>query len=178
LRKKLVAFFFALAIQPVFSLAQSSLVIPQGGVMRDIPGAHELPDPNIDYKIVFDIRTVADSSDSVSPGLKEVATLINTFRKNGVTAEHMHLVAVFHGKTILLVTNDATYRARTGEKANPNMEILKQLDRAGVKLVICGQSALAQNYDASSLLPYVQTNLSATVTFINLQARGYIKVEK
>ncbi len=177
MRKTLVALLVALAMQHAPAVAQT-LPVPQAGTMREIPGAHELPDPTLDYKIVFDIRSVADSADHVSPALEDVARLINTFRKYGVPSEHMHLFAVFHGQTIVLVTNDATYQGRTGGKKNPNTEILKQLDSAGVKMVVCGQSALAQNYEASSLLPFVQMNLSATVTFINLQTRGYVRVEK
>lgn len=171
---------FLLAAPIVFlaatpALAQS-LPIPQMPAMRDIPGAHELPDPKLDYKIAFDVQTLAESPDKISPALAIMAVIINTYEKNGVSPDHLHLQAVFHGKTIVLVTDDATYKARTGVDHNPNAELLRQLDKAGLKMAVCGQSAMEQHYDFKSILPIAQINYSATVTFINLETRGYIRI--
>jgi len=47
-----------------------------------------------------------------------------------------------------------------------------------VKLVVCGVSAREQRYEASDLLPLAALNLSATLTFIDLQLRRYVKVER
>ncbi len=160
------------------ALAQTALSIPGIGTMRDIPGAKERPDPALDYKVVFDMRTIDGSARQVNDAITSIAGLVNTFSRYGVPAGHMHFVAVFHGPTILLVANDATYRTRTGVPSNPNVSLLQELVHAGVQLVVCGQSALAQHYDAASLLPFAQMNLSATVTFINLQTRGYVRVEE
>ena len=156
--------------------AAEQLPIPDVGRMEDIPGAHELPDPAMDYKIVFDVQTLAGSPSDVDPALQAMAGLINTFRHDGVPASHMHVVAMFHGGTIVLVTNDQTYAQRTRAKANPNAQILRHLKDAGVDLAVCGQSARQQHYDQQSLLPFVETNLSATVTFINLETRGYVRI--
>lgn len=157
------------------ALAQTA---PITGVpaMRDFPGAHELPDPKLDYKIVFDMQTTGDKPEEVSPSLVMVAVLINTYEMKGVPADHLHLWAVFHGKTIALVTDDATYKARTGVDHNPNAALLEQLSKAGLKMAVCGQSAMAQHYDFKSILPVAQINYSASVTFINLETRGYIKM--
>ena len=158
------------------AMASEPLPIPDVGMMADIPGAHEQPDPTLDYKIVFDVQTSADSDGDVDPVLQGMAGLINTFRHHGVPASHMHMVAMFHGKTILLIANDQTYNQRTGKTSNPNAQILRHLKDAGVDLDVCGQSARAQHYDQHSLLPIVQMNLSATVTFINLETRGYVRI--
>ncbi len=161
-----------------WAFAQAALPVPGIGTMRDIPNAREHPDPHLDYKIVFDMRTTSDAADRVNDGIKAVAGLMNTFSRYGVPPDHMHLVAVFHGETILLVANDATYRIRARAPTNPNADLLQKLAHAGVGIVVCGQSALAQHYDVGSLLPFIQMNLSATVTFINLQTRGYVRIEE
>jgi intracellular sulfur oxidation DsrE/DsrF family protein len=155
----------------------TELAVPAVGTMHDIPGAKEMPDPALDYKLAIDVQMMADSPDEESPGLDFIGGLINTFRKAGVPADHLHVTAVFHGKSILLVANDKTYRERTGAAGNPNVKLLGQLEKAGVNLVVCGQSARGQHFDRADLLPSATMNLSATVTFINLQARGYVKVE-
>lgn len=145
--------------------------------MKDFPGANELPDPKLDYKIAFDMNTMAPSADQVNPGLKMIGALINTYESHGVSPDHLHLEAVFHGPTIVVVTDDATYKGRTGVEHNPNVDLLNQLRKAGLKTVVCGQSAMAQHYDFSTI-KYAQMNLSASVTFINLMTRGYIKINE
>jgi intracellular sulfur oxidation DsrE/DsrF family protein len=160
---------------PAFAQA---LPVPAAGTMKDFPEAHELPDPKLDYKIAFNVETMASSPDQVSPALKGIGTLINTFEKHGVSPSHMHFTAVFHGPGIALVTDDATYKGRTGVDHNPNVEILQQLQKAGVQMVVCGQSAMAQHYDFKTILPLAQLNYSASVTFINLMTRGYIRMNE
>ena len=156
--------------------AAQTLPVPGAGVMVDIPDAHEKPDPTLDYKIVFDMQTAGATAADISPGLKMIGTLINTYEKYGVAPDHLHLQAVFHGPTILLVVDDATYKARTGFEHNPNAELLRQLSKAGLKMAVCGQSAMERHYDFKSILPLAQINLSASVTFINLAARGYTRM--
>jgi intracellular sulfur oxidation DsrE/DsrF family protein len=155
------------------------LAIPGLPVARDIPGAHELPDPKLDYKIIFDVQseTAGNKPEEVSPSLVMITALINTYEKYGVSPDHLHLWAVFHGRPILLVTDDVTYKARTGIDHNPNAALLQQLSKAGLHMAVCGQSTMAQHYDFKSILPIVQINLSASVTLINLETRGYIRVE-
>lgn len=164
------------AVAPAAAIAAEPLPVPDVGMMGDIPGAQELPDPALDYKIVFDIQTMAGADTDVDPALQAMGGLINTFRHYGVPASHMHMVAMFHGRTIVLVTNDQTYGQRTRARINPNTRILHQLKDAGVVLAVCGQSAREQHYDQQSLLPFIRTNLSATVTFINLETRGYVRI--
>jgi len=150
--------------------------VPSAPVMQDIPDAHEKPDPGLHYKLVFDVQTMGDSSDDASPALRTIGAVLNTYRKFGVPSDHIQATAVFHGKTILLVTTDQTYQHRSGTPKNPNAALLHELASAGVDLVICGQSARSQHYTNADILPFVTTNLSATVTFINLQTRGFIKI--
>ena len=156
--------------------AAQTLAVPGAGVMVDIPDAHEKPDPTLDYKIVFDMQSTGATAGDVSPGLKMIGTLVNTYEKYGVAPDHLHLQAVFHGETILLVVDDATYKARTGFAHNPNAELLQQLSKVGLTMVVCGQSAMQQHYDFRSILPLAQINLSASVTFMNLAARGYTRI--
>ncbi|SFO33345.1 DsrE family protein [Sphingomonas sp. OK281] len=177
---RLALFFFLLpliVVAPGARAQPSGLpAVPSVGVMKDIPDAHEKPDPALQYRMVFDVQTMADSSDDVSPALQSIGGLLNTFRKYGVPADHIQATAVFHGQSIVLVTRDETYRHRTGSIRNPNLDLLKELASAGVELVVCGQSARAQHYLKDDLIPSAQLNLSATITFINLQTRGFVKV--
>lgn len=150
--------------------------VPSVGAMKDIAGAQEKPDPRATYKIVFDVQTLGDSSDEASPALQSIGGLINTYTGYGVPLSRMQMTAVFHGRTIQLVTRDDIYRQRTCTPTNSNAQILGELAAAGVHMVVCGQSALAQHFGPADYLPGVTTNLSATVTFLNLQTQGYVKI--
>src|ERR1700734_1348218 len=74
--------------------AQQALPLPDQPVATDIPSAHELPDPKMDYKIVFDIGKAADKIDDVNPGLPFIARYYNTLAKYGVPADHRRFVVV------------------------------------------------------------------------------------
>jgi intracellular sulfur oxidation DsrE/DsrF family protein len=113
----------------------------------------------------------------VNPAIKMVGALINAYESHGVSPGHLHITAVFHGPTIQVVLDDATYKARTGVERNPNVELLNQLKAHGVQMVVCGQSAMAQHYDFKSIA-HAKVNFSASVTFINLMTRGYIKINE
>jgi intracellular sulfur oxidation DsrE/DsrF family protein len=146
--------------------------------MVDIPGAHETPNPNLDYKIVFDLNSTADKVDDVNPGLSTIAALVNTFAHYHVGPAHRHFLAIFHGPTVELVENDETYRASHQGHANPNVKLMQELTAAGVQLVVCGQSALQHHIDLKTIQPDVQLNLSATVTLMNLQTQGYVRIDE
>lgn len=155
-----------------------SLPVPAAGIVADVPGATDKPDPSQAYKFVFDVKSMPNSAADVSPALIGIGRLLNTYRNYGVPAGRVLATAVFHGPTIALVTNDDIYRNRTGAATNPNKAIINQLLAAGVKFVVCGVSARAQNYASSDLLPSVTMNLSATITLMELESRGYVKVDR
>lgn len=153
------------------------LPVPSAGVIPDVPGATDKPDPSRSYKFAFDVVSMGGPA-NFSSALTSVARVLNTYRGYGVPADHIEATAVFHGATIVLVTKDETYAKRTGVKANPNIALLQQLAAAGVKMVVCGVSARDQNYVAADLVPQAHMNLSATVTLFELQSRGFVKIER
>lgn len=142
---------------------------------KDIPGAKELPDPKMDYKVVFNVAANA-KDDEVHPTLKTIALYLNTLAHNGVPASHRHIVAVFHqGGGDAVLANDV-YKARHKDVDNPNVAMLKELKQAGVELRVCGQGLLGKKLEPSQVLPGVQVDLWAMTTMVNLQLRGYVRV--
>jgi hypothetical protein len=67
-RLLLLTLSLAVALQLQF-LGQETSPMPEVGKIVDIRGAHETPNPNLDYKIVFDLNSTADKVDDVNPGL-------------------------------------------------------------------------------------------------------------
>lgn len=149
--------------------------VPSQGVARDIPNAHELPDPKIDYKVVFSVAAVA-KPEEIHPMLKTIGLYLNTLARNGVPASHRHIAAVFHqGGGDAVLANDV-YKARHNGANNPNIALLHELKLAGVELRVCGQGLLGKKLDPKDVLPDVQVDLWAMTTMVNLQMRGYARI--
>jgi intracellular sulfur oxidation DsrE/DsrF family protein len=154
-----------------------ALLVPGMPVAQDIPGAHELPDPNTNYKVVFSINRDPANPDEVNPMLNAMATYVNTLGKYGVPAEHRNIVAVIHHRTEgfdIVMTNEA-YRKRHG-RDNPNIEIIHKLKQAGVDIRLCGQGLIGREIDAKDVNPDIQIDLWAMTTMVNLALEGYARI--
>lgn len=168
-----VAVCAAFTLFSVLGCAQT-LPIPGGEVAKNVPVAHELPDPNLTYKVVFDLAAAAPNIDTVNPGLATVARFVNTLAKYGVSADHRKIVAVFHRAATEAIVNNATYQARNQGHGNPNIALIQQMKEAGVDFRVCGQAVLAHKIDPKTILPDIQLDLWAMTTIVNFQLRGYV----
>jgi intracellular sulfur oxidation DsrE/DsrF family protein len=157
--------------------AQSGAALPVPGVdaARDVPGAHELPDPNTTYKVLFDFAAPMKADEQYA-GLQAVARYVNTLAKAGVPPDHRKIAIIFHqGSTDIVMNNDA-FKSRYEGKDNPNVAMVRALKHAGVDLHVCGQAVLARKIDPKTIQPEIQLDLWALTTIVNLQSRGYVRV--
>jgi len=160
----------------VFAQSDQALPIPGGEVAKDLPGAKELPDPTLMYKVVFDIATAAPKIDEVNPGLTGVVRYINTLAKNGVPADHRKIAVVFHRGGTDIVMNNEAFKARNDGHDNPNIALIQSMKKAGVDFRVCGQAVLARKIDPKAVMPEIEVDLWALTTLVNLQLRGYVHV--
>jgi intracellular sulfur oxidation DsrE/DsrF family protein len=159
--------------------AQSSPQLPVPGypAATDLPGAHELPDPTLDYKVVFTIGQGAeDPTAEINPMLTRLARYVNTLAKYGVPVERRHFIVMFHqdGADFDIVMSNDAFKARHG-KDNPNIELIRHLKQAGVEFRACGQGLLGRKIDASQMNPDIQVDLWAMTSILNLQMRGFAR---
>ncbi|HVA95355.1 MAG TPA: DsrE family protein [Candidatus Dormibacteraeota bacterium] len=163
---------------PACGLAQAAqtLPLPDSPVATDIPGAKELPDPNMVYKVVFDISKAAPKIDQVNPGLIGVARFDNTLAKNGVPADHRKIVVVFHQGGTDMVLDNAAFKARHDGHDNPNIAMIQKMKKAGIDFRVCGQAVLARKIAPDTIQPEIELDLWALTTIVNLQLRGYVHI--
>ncbi len=181
MKKAWINFVFVLVAAiglPVCGLAQSAqtLPLPDSPVAKDIPGAKELPDPNMDYKVVFDIAKAAPKIDEVNPRLITIARYVNTLAKNGVPAEHRKIVVVFHQGGTEAVANNATFKARNDGHDNPNIAMIQKMKKAGIDFRVCGQALLGRKIAPADVMPEIEVDLWALTTIVNLELRGYVHI--
>ena len=155
-----------------------SLPVPGYEAARDVPGAHEVPDPHTDYKVVFAVAQGAKTASEVNPMLPTVALYLNTLAKNGVPADHRHIAVMFHQRSPdfdIVMTNEA-YKARYNGQDNPNIAIIHALKQAGVDFRACGQALSARKIDPAPVNPDIQIDLWAMTSLVNLQLKGYVRI--
>jgi hypothetical protein len=173
-----LAFCAVLFIHPGASRAQSSPALPIPGVDAaiDFPNEHEMPDPSLTYKLVFDIGKAAPKIDDVNPGLTVISRYFNTLAKGGVPADHRKFVVVFHQEGTEVALNNAAWKARKDGHDNPNIAMIHSMKEAGIDFRVCGQGVISRKIEAAAINPDVQIDQWAMTTITTLQLRGYVRV--
>ena len=146
-------------------------VIESFGGIYDIPEATVRPTANMKYQVVIDLVSGASSPDQLNPALNNVARMINLHAVGGAT-QKMEVVLAIHGKANDLVMRNEDYLERY-QVDNPNIELIKSLKDAGVKLTVCGQSLLFSKVAPEQVLDEVEIATSMLTTVTTYQLKGY-----
>lgn len=124
------------------------------------------------FKIRFDV-TKAGDADAVNRSFDTAARFINMHVENGVPLENINLALVVHGPATLDLAKDERYGAAHEGAANPNAPLIAALAEKGVRIILCGQAAVAHDVAGEDLLPGVEVALSAMTAHALLDAEGY-----
>jgi len=156
----------------------------QHPVIKDHGGTVVLPkaehQPRQDSKVLLDI-TAADKSGSVLKGFDRAALILNQFTQAGAgTKNGLRMAIVLHGPATKAVLSHEAYAKHTnsylkdkGTTKNPDLELISQLNQAGVQIYVCGQALAHQGYAMTEVAPEVKVAVSAVSVNINLQMDGY-----
>jgi len=146
-------------------------VIETFGGIYPIPEATVRPSSELKYKVVIDLYSGSESFDKLNPALNNVARMINLHAIGGA-APKMDIVLAIQGSANDIVMRNEHYSVRNNVD-NPNVELIKSLKAAGVKLTVCGQSLLASKVDPSQVLDEVDIATSMLTTVTTYQLKGY-----
>ncbi len=178
MQKKSVLAAIALALLACSSLVTaaepewSNPVIKGYGKVVSLPNAAMQPDKNADYKVVFNL-TAGGDPEKLNSSLDRVARTVNIFASADVPASHLHFVVVIHGPATPMVLDNAHYQEKF-KVDNPNLALVDELEKVGVKVVVCGQ-ALAHNKIAHDwVYSKIELTLSAITDVIILEKSGYV----
>lgn len=150
---------------------QGPIILEYGEVFA-VPEPDFPTDPDVIYKVVFDIAIGEDDPAQLNKRINTLARFLNMHAKAGVPPENLHVACVFHGTAARDVLKSEVYRERYGVD-NPNEPLLKALAKAGAKMYLCGQSAFARNIPLDQKTDAVGLALSAMTVLIKLQGEGY-----
>lgn len=147
-------------------------VIKNYGGIYNVEKATVKVDPEEEYKIVVDVVTGAEDAYDVAWGLTNVARMINLHAVSGADIDRMHVVLAIHGSAAYTVMSNKAFRERF-DTDNPNIELMRALKSAGVKLTVCGQSLIGREIDVKTVLPEVEITTSMLTTVTTYQLKGY-----
>ncbi|MEP2667784.1 MAG: DsrE family protein [Cyclobacteriaceae bacterium] len=147
-------------------------IIKNYGGIYDLPDAEEKIDPSLDYKIIIDVARASEKPEDVNWALNNVARLLNLHAMAGVPKEKLHVVLAIHGGAAFTVRNNEEYKKEYGVD-NPNLELYKELQDAGVKMVVCGQSLVVRKIDPKKMVPGIKVASSMLTTITTHQLKGY-----
>lgn len=146
-------------------------VIQEFGPVYQVPT--DLPTPiDRDYRVVFDVASAPEADDVVNPRIETLARFLNMHGEVGVPPERMHLALVLHGNAGKSALHHAAYRERFGTD-NANLALVAALKAAGVKVILCGQTASHRGFAKEDLAEPVELALSAMTALVMLQDDGY-----
>lgn len=146
-------------------------IIKNYGGIYSIPEATVLPDTEIIYRVVIDLYSGAERPEKLNPALNNVARMINLHAIGGVKKK-MEVVLAIHGEANDIVMSNKPYFNRYSVN-NPNIDLIRDLKEAGVKLTVCGQSLLASQVAASEVLPEIEVATSMLTTVTTYQLKGF-----
>ncbi len=129
-------------------------------------------DPHKIYKVVFDIHNSPEDPSAVNPMINTLARFLNMHAQAGVPLSNLKVVGVIHNKASKDAMNNEAYREQFGVD-NPNIPLMKELEKAGAEIYMCGQSIYARGVDPHRMAEPVKTALSAMTVFLSLQSEGY-----
>lgn len=161
---------------------ESKMVFPlvKGSFLSGVIPVEDItskPDPAKQVKLIFDFTqstSTGKQATKINEGLEEVARILNLHIASGVKKEKLKAVIIFHSGSILSVLSNEFYQQKY-QSNNPNLDMLGQLNAAGVEMIICGQSLALREIEHRLLLPQVKIALAAKTTLTKYHGEGYFE---
>ncbi len=151
---------------------QTGPVIQNFGPVYAVPGnAWNLEQGRL-YKVSMDVAETAEFSGELNRHIESAARFLNMHARNGIEPGNIQMAIVVHGAASRDLLTDDAYQARYNEP-NANSAMLTELQAAGVKIYLCGQTAVHRKIGVEELHPAVSLALSAMTAHVRLQSEGF-----
>lgn len=150
---------------------QTGPVLSGFGPVFEVPKAYGLV-PGQRYRAVMEVAAAPPAPGELNRALESAARYLNMHARAGVNPADLDLVVVLHGGASDAALHDEAYRARHGME-NPNRALVDGLAAAGVRILLCGQSAGFRGITPVELADEVELATSAMTALVRLQAEGY-----
>jgi len=152
------------------SVFKTGPVFTEFGAHAPVAGIGEVP-ADTELSVAFDVAEKAEGG-TRNRGFESGARFINMHVAHGVPADNIRVAVVVHGKAVHDLLTDASLEGRD-MPANGSAAMVRTMLDAGVRFIVCGQSAAAYGVTQEDLIPGVEMALSAMTAHALLQQAGY-----
>jgi intracellular sulfur oxidation DsrE/DsrF family protein len=149
---------------------QSHPSIAGHGEVFRLPDAQD--QPRDDSKICVDV-TKGGPADKINPAVEKVARFVNIYSQAGRVPASVRISVILHGDATLVALNDEAYAKRFETESNPNTPLLRELRKAGVELLVCGQAMTHKKASLDDVGDSVTVAVSGLTVNVNRQQDGY-----
>jgi intracellular sulfur oxidation DsrE/DsrF family protein len=155
-------------IYPIIKAGKWSGVVP-------VNDADEIPDPSIQYKLLFEIIIGNKSTEAkdINHGLTEVCRIINLHAASGIPVKNILPIILVHGKALFSFYTNTNYQKKY-KVDNPNIAVVEELiKKTGARFIACGQSMAFVEVKHEDLIPQMKVSLTAKTVLSHYQLEGY-----
>lgn len=174
--KKLLPLLSVLFCLCFSSFAQKERV--DGKIIPDFGQTFKIENPDIktntdsELKVIFDVSKSAEDASQINSYIVTAARFLNMHAEAGVPEKNLKVALTIHGGAWKDILTNEAYNEKYGVD-NPNTELLEQLNKAGVDIILCGQTANYRKVNKSTTNANVKLALSAMTALIQYQNMGY-----
>ena len=129
-------------------------------------------DISAELKVIFDVSQSSEDKSIRNKYIETAARFLNMHANEGMKPEQLKVAMTIHGGAWQDVLDNETYKEKFGVD-NPNLPLINALTKAGVDVIICGQTASFRGMDKQTINPNVKMALSAMTALLQYQSIGY-----
>lgn len=150
----------------------------KGNIITEFGPTYKIDNPDFstsiseNYKVVFDISKAPEDPSEVNKYVEGVARFLNMHSEAGKPAATMDVAVVLHGEAAQGLLKNQYYQEKY-KVDNPNQALFEALSKNGVRLILCGQTAMHRNITEERRIPEAKLALSAMTALIQLQNDEY-----
>jgi intracellular sulfur oxidation DsrE/DsrF family protein len=168
--------------QTNYNYGNDPILLRYSGSAVTLPYAADKPSHNTPVKAIFSILNFPANPNLIPPGLRLVAHIVNLYRVAGVNPKDVHLDVVFHGNGTPAAFDNQAYSHHLSKPdlkvtRNPNIPLIRELQKDGVKMFVCGQAMRVLHYKRKDILPGIKEVYSGLTFIINRQNHHYAYFE-
>jgi intracellular sulfur oxidation DsrE/DsrF family protein len=140
--------------------------------VHDVPFAKDKPDPSQVYKIIIEAAATIEKPEDIYMPLEHVSRMYNLHVYSGIPQKNLNVELVIFGPSVAVVLNNDAYKKKFGVD-NPNLGIIEEMTKAGIKIHACGQSVMLTAIDPATVNQNIDIVVSRFTTVSDRQMKGY-----
>jgi len=129
-------------------------------------------DTSAELKVIFDVSKSSEDKSKRNKYIETAARFLNMHTNEGMKPEQLKVAMTIHGGAWQDVLTNEAYKEKYGVD-NPNLPLINALTKAGVDVIICGQTASFREMPKEIINPNVKMALSAMTALLQYQANDY-----